>query len=256
MVLTKRLLTYGLRETMNRKTWHEDLLERYIERGLRDFEQDEVLQMLLGYVLSEDEAKRKSRELLLRLGSITSVMDMRVEGLVRVGELSEKSATLLNMLPKVSRRYYIDNLDVPSMRFDDLRNIGAYCTAKYMGSTDEVLAIVLVDEKAAFMGYEVIQTGSFSRASVNIEKMAEILFAYDAPYFILIHNHPDPDIRPSDGDVETTYWLELRFRKLGKRMLEHIIVFNNRYMPVMKYMIEEDSKYDDFHSCKFFQYDD
>ena len=79
------------------------------------------------------------------------------------------------------------------------------------------------------------------------------MFAYDAPYFILIHNHPDPNIRPSNGDVETTYWLELYFRQLGKRMLEHIIVFNDRYMPVMKYMIDEDSKYADFPPCRFFQ---
>ena len=238
---------------MNRKTWHEELLTRYREHGLSGFEQDEALQLLLGYVLSEEEAKRRSKELLLRLGTLNSVMDMRVEGLIRVGELGEKSATLLNMLPKVIRRYYIDKLNVPSMRFDDLGNVGAYCTARYIGSTVEVLSLVLVDENARFIGYEVIQTGSFSRASVNIEKMAEILFAYDAPYFILIHNHPDPDIRPSDGDVETTYWLELYFRQLGKRMLEHIIVFNDRYMPVMKYMIDEDSKYADFPPCRFFQ---
>ena len=225
---------------MDNKTRHEKLLEEFLDRGLKGFKQEEILEMLLGYVVSDNEANRISKKLLSHLGSVTAVMDMRVEGLIRVGDLSEKSATLLNMLPKIIRRYYTDKLDVENMTFDNLENIGAFCTARYIGATDEVLSIILIDEHAKIMGVEVIQVGSFSAASVNFEKIAEILFAYDAPYFILVHNHPDGELQPSDCDIEVTYWVGYYFEFLGSKLLEHIIVYNNRYMPIMRYMDLED----------------
>lgn len=231
----------------------DQLLKKFLNEGLEAFEPDEVLELLLEYVVSEPVAKAKAKKLLQQLGSVTSVMDMRLEGLIRIAELGEKSATLLNLIPKIIRRYYIDNLDVSNLEFDDIENLGAYCTAKYIGTTDEVLSIIMIDDKAHFIGFEVIQVGSFSAASINLEKIAEILFAYDAPYFVLVHNHPDARISPSDADVNSTYYVKQYFESFEKELLEHIIVYNNRYMPIIMYLIEEEKEFEndpDFASFK------
>jgi DNA repair protein RadC len=227
---------------MKKMTRHDKLLKKFLEYGLNAFEQNEILELLLSFTLPEEEARLKSDELMYRLGSATAIMDMNIEGLIRVGKLSEKSAVLLNLVPKVLRRYCVDNMNVSKMRFDDLISLGEYCTAKYIGTTDEVLSMVLINEKAGLDGFEIIQVGSLASASVNIEKIAEILFAYNSPYFVLVHNHPDANVVPSEEDMEVTDWIREQFSYLGKTLLEHIIVYNNRFMPVLKYMELEDEK--------------
>lgn len=225
---------------MKESSRHRRLLKKFTDYGLKALEQNEILELLLGYTLGEDEARQTADDLLYRLGSVTAIMDMNVEGLIRIGKLSEKSGVLLNLVPKVLRRYCVDNLNVPNLRFDNLMALGEYCTAKYIGTTDEVLSLVLIDGKARLVGFEIVQVGSLASASVNIEKIAEILFAYDVPYFVLVHNHPDANILPSEDDKESTYYISEQFSCLGKKLLEHIIVYNNRFMPVLKYMEMEE----------------
>lgn len=230
-----------------KKARHYELVKRFDDSGISDFEQEEILELLLGYVLSDDESERRAKALISRLGSVSAVMDMRVEGLTRVEKLSEKSAILINIIPKIMRRYCIDNLDVKNTVFDHLERIGEYCTARYFGSTDEVLSMMLINERGRFAGYEVVQVGSLASAHVNVEKMAEILFAYDVPYFVLVHNHPDGELLPSEADIKITFWAQKYFKRLGKVMLEHLIVFNNRYMPIIKFAeMEEAGMFDDF----------
>ena len=216
-----------------KKIRHEQLIARFMEYGIDRLEPYEIVEMLLGYVYSDDQAELKSKELLRRLGSTTAIMDMRVEGLIRVGKLRERGAVLLNIIPKIMRRYCVDNLDTKGMVFDTLEKIGDYCTARYYGSTDEVLSMLLIDEYGMLMGYEVIQVGSLASASVNIEKIAELLFAYDAANFVLIHNHPDGDMVPSEEDINITVWIREQFQRLGKKLVEHLIVYNNKYMPIL-----------------------
>jgi len=186
------------------KKHHEELLKRFNEYGLESFEQDEMLEILLGYVLSDETAGQKAKELLRHLGSVNSVMNMRVEGLIRIAGLSEKCAVLLNIIPKIVRRYRVGNVKTKGETFDTLEKIGEFCTAKYFGATDEVLSMMLLDSKCRFLGYERVQVGSLALAAVNIEKIAQILFAYDASYFVLIHNHPDGELLPSVEDINTT----------------------------------------------------
>lgn len=211
---------------------HKKLMQCFKESGLEGFEQSEIIAALLGFTVSEEELMEKSELLLRRLGNLSSVMDMSVEGLKRIGEISESSAIILNAIPGVLRRRYTDIIESRKLKLNVLENLGAYCTARYFGFTDEVLSMVMLDNEGGLIGHEVIQVGSRASASVNIEKIAQILYSYDAQNFVLIHNHPDGNMKPSESDVGTTDYITRYFTKLGKNLVEHLIVYQDKYMPI------------------------
>ena len=217
------------------KSLHKNITQRFRENGFEGMEQSEVLMALLGYTIPADELEEKSNLLLSKLGNLSSVMDMRVEGLMRIGDISEYSAVLLNIIPGVLRRRQTDVIEKGKLCFKSIAEVAEYCIARYFGFTDEVLSLVMLDNNGMLVGYEVIQVGSRASANVNLEKIAQLLFSYDAPNFLLVHNHPDGNLTPSDIDIQVTEVIEVRFSALGKNLLDHLIVCHDRYMPIKHY---------------------
>lgn len=217
------------------------LIGRFKDKGLSGFEQSEMLELLLSFAVNRKDIDEIAIRLLERFGSMSSVMNASPAALMCVDGISEYSATLLNLIPMVMRQYCRDMCDDGDTVFDTVEKIGNYCVARYFGSTSEVLSVMMLDDDLKLIGVEVLQVGSSSQALVNYEKLAELLFSHNATAFVLIHNHPDGKVVPSEADITVTSWIRENFDMMEKFMLEHIIVSGNRYMPIFEYIKEFDS---------------
>ena len=224
---------------IDRKNKINDLLNRFKKDGLDGFEQSEMLELLLSFSTPRRDVGEIANRLLERFGCISSIMQARPQALMGVDGVSEYTATLINCVPMVMRQYCRDVVGMEDEEFDSVEKLGAYCTARYFGSTDEVLSVMLLDEDRRLLGMEVIQIGSRTQASVNVEKLSELIFSYQATCFVLVHNHPDGKVEPSEADAVVTEWLSDHFESMGVYMLEHIIVSGHRYMPIKEFLNKE-----------------
>lgn len=217
------------------KNHRERLRKRFLAEGIDSFAPHEILELLLFYAIPQQDTNPISHELINKFGSLSAVMDANIEDLVKISGISEYSAALLKLIPKAGTMYNLDKID-SGQTFEDIEKIGEYCVYRYFGETKEVLSVMMLDNNLRMLGFEFLERGSQSGVSVNPERLGELLFRYNASLFVLVHNHPSGLLEPSKEDAEITQVISSIMSPFNKVLLEHILVVDNEYLPLMKYL--------------------
>jgi hypothetical protein len=84
------------------------LRDRFNASGLGAFEDHEVLELLLTYAVPRKDVKPIGRALLDRFGSLSNALDAATVDLTSVEGVGENGATLLHLMPALTRRYLRD----------------------------------------------------------------------------------------------------------------------------------------------------
>ena len=88
---------------------HRDRLKnRFLTENLDTFEPHNVLELLLFYSIPQKDTNETAHRLIERFGSLSDVLDAPFEELIQVPGIKEHSATLLKLIPALSRRYMLD----------------------------------------------------------------------------------------------------------------------------------------------------
>ena len=83
----------------------ERLRARYREQGVDRFNDYELLEMLLGYVLLQKDTNGIAHELINAFGSLQGVLDAPEEKLTEINQVGPNVAFMLRLLPGIARRY-------------------------------------------------------------------------------------------------------------------------------------------------------
>ena len=83
---------------------HRDRLrDRFLAEGLDNFTQVQVLELLLFYCIPRKDTNEVAHRLLQRFGSISQVLETRVEDLEKVDGIGHNAAVFLSLLPAAAR---------------------------------------------------------------------------------------------------------------------------------------------------------
>lgn len=218
-----------------------ELEKRFENEGLESFSDEECIRLLLQYAMPGKDTTEVAKRLLNCFGSFHAVFDADITVLKELDQMSDSSAALLKLVPQLARAYAVDRMQKYKV-FDTLEKVGDFCVNHYLGATEEILSVILLDKNKRFMGFERLQIGAPGSASLNLEKLAKYIFVNGVEAFILVHNHNGCDVSPSEADIDTTYYVKDYFEQFGIKMLEHIIVCNDRYFPIIKYLKDMQKK--------------
>lgn len=205
------------------------LKERMLEQGLDGFESHNILELLLFFSIPRRDTNEIAHTLINEFGSLSSVFDAPFEDLLSVKGVGKNTAYLLKLIPEISRAYIEDKYSVGTV-LNDPEKVGDFLLSKYIGRNDEVVILLLMDNKCKVLYCSVIFEGSVNAASVSIRKIAEIALRVKATVAIISHNHPNGVAVPSNDDVETTRKLFHALDLIGVELVDHIIVADNDYI--------------------------
>ena len=210
------------------------LRERYRRSGLDDFASHEVMELLLTYAIPRVDVNRQAHALIERFGSVADALDATVEELCSVEGIGPEAARFLKMLPDVFRRYELDKCNV-SDPMDTVAKIGEYLHAKYTGVTFEQVHLLLFDNSMRLIECHHLNDGAFNCSTVTIRRVAELCLFSHAACAVLSHNHPKGLAIPSGSDIDVTQSVDNALETIGVPLLEHIIVTENSYAPIMRH---------------------
>ena len=211
----------------------ERLRERYDRSGMDDYADHEVLELLLTYAIPRGDVNRQAHALVERFGSVASVLDALPEEICEVEGLGPNAARFLTMMPSVFRRYALGKVTT-TRTMDTLAAIGEYLMALYTGITFERVYLLLFDNSMGLIDCVHLADGSVNCSNVTVRRIAELALFKHASGVVLAHNHPRGLAIPSGSDHQVTQTVESALETLGVPLLEHIIVTENRYAPVVK----------------------
>ena len=192
--------------------------------------EQELLSCLLSYATKETTAKEHASMLLSRIGKLSLVLATPLSMLKEAG-ISESEAALLSLLLPLKRRAWEEVAKKKS--FEAVEEIGQYFVRLYGGFSMERVYMMTLNEKMEMIRTMPVSDGSVNSVSFQSRAIVEKAFAEGATYAVLAHNHPRGELEPSQEDVYTTAALVEAFDTVGISLLEHIVVAQGAFMPLL-----------------------
>ena len=202
------------------------LKNRFLNEGLTNFEDHNVLELLLFYSIPRSDTNEIAHELLNKFGSLHGVFESGMEDLMSVNGISRHSAVLIKMIPELFVVYGRDKVrDIQKINSSD--DAKQFFIPRFYGKVREEVQLVLLDDKMNIIKWVKIYEGSVNSANVPIRKIVEIAIENRATNVIIAHNHPTGLILPSKDDLRATAKVREALALVDIKLLDHVIVSDN-----------------------------
>ncbi len=206
--------------------------DRFLSEGLDGFEPHNVLELLLFYSIPQRDTNETAHMLINRFGSLSAVFDAPYDDLLAVTGISEHSATLIKLIPAVSRRYAMEK-NSKVTKLSSIEDIGKYLVARYLGVTEETVLLLLLDNKFGLIDCVKVHEGSVNSSAITMRRLIETALFKRASMVVLAHNHPSGVAIPSSDDLFTTQQVKRAFDLVEIGMLAHIIVAGDTFTNIL-----------------------
>ena len=199
------------------------LKDRFILEGLDNFNEVQVLELLLFYVIPRQDTNPLAHRLLDRFGSLSQVLEAPVSELQKVEGMGPNAATFLHLTTAVCR-YYMVNRAMQNTILNTVEKCAEYLVARFHGRRNETVYMLCLDAKCKLLCCQEVSEGSVNSAGVSPRKVVELALAANATTVVLAHNHPSGLAVPSGEDVQTTYRIASALDAVEIVLADHIIV--------------------------------
>ena len=94
---------------------------------------------------------------------------------------------------------------------------------------EEYVWVAALSSKSKLIGMFEVSHGTATSSLINPKEIFSRLCLCGAVSFIIIHNHPSGDSKPSEDDMKVTKRLKECANLMGIKMLDHIIIGDTYY---------------------------
>ena len=205
------------------------LKNRFLQEGLHNFEEHEILQLILFYAIPYKDTNELAHQLINKYGSLSKVVEADPKDLIKINGISEHSAILLNLLPHFIRRYMADR-GKEKLSLDSSKKAGEFACNLYYGISYEVFYVICLDIQHNLLHYEIVHEGTIDEAPIYPRLIVESALRHKAHSIILSHNHPGGTLDVSQADINATKKIKSALAPIEIEVMDHIIIADNRYI--------------------------
>ena len=218
------------------------LKERFLKSGLADFEDHNILELLLFFSVPRSDTNEIGHKLLKKFGSLSNVFDAPIDELCKVDGIGMHSATLIKMIPELCNIYHTDKTENVTI-VSSTNMAGRYFVPRFMGKTNEEVHIMLLDDKKKVIKCEMISKGTVNASAVSIRKIAAEALNNNATGVVIAHNHPGGIALPSTSDVLITKRIFNALKLMDIQLCDHIVVADGDFVSMLDSGMFEDFNY-------------
>lgn len=215
------------------KEWPEDERprEKLQKQGAEVLTDAELLALVLrtGDAAAGKSAIDLGRDLLQAFdGDLRKLASATVTEACRVKGTGPAKAASVKAALELGKRFQSRRMETME-RFTSPRQVFDYFHHAYRDARKEYFFVLLLDGKNRIIRKVPISEGSLNQSIVHPREVFNPAVRDSAAAVILIHNHPTGDPAPSREDTEITRRLKEAGDLLGIRVLDHIIIGDERY---------------------------
>lgn len=204
--------------------------EKLISYGVESLSNAELLALIIRTGNRQDTAIELGQKILsMDSRGLTHLSEVSAEQLMEINGVGKtKAAQILATIEigkRLSRFSAQDKIKVSSpivlvnLLMDEM---------KYLNK--EHFRIAILDTKNQILTIEAISIGTLNASIVHPRDVFYAAIRRSANSIILIHNHPSGDPHPSNEDINITKRLVDAGNLLGIKVLDHIIIGDNKYI--------------------------
>ena len=206
----------------------ERLRKKFMTAGMDALHDHEVLELILTYVVRQQDVKDRAKELLREFGSLKEVVDAEIEDLEKVPGIGKNSAIFLKLVKEIAA-LYLKQKAKEKRQVSCTTELLDFCRTVMGAKKDEEFCVIYLDAQNQIIEFETIQKGIVNQAVVYPRQVLESALKKKASAIILAHNHPSGHVRPSDADIRLTKTIQETAKVLDILVHDHIIIGENRF---------------------------
>lgn len=205
--------------------------EKLLANGAKSLSDAELLAILLRTGTREDSVLRVAEKLL---------SCYKESGLVGIAHLSPRDLSKVKGIGMVKAVTVLAALELgirlaqyPTSQRIMIRSpqdVASFIMPRLRYEDKEQFLILLLNTKNHVLAAPIISIGSLNASIVHPREVFKAAVDYSAASIILVHNHPSGDPSPSKEDVLITNKLLQAGNIMDIRVLDHIIIGDNRYI--------------------------
>ncbi|MCI8651196.1 MAG: DNA repair protein RadC [Oscillospiraceae bacterium] len=204
---------------------HDGHRQRFKEEFLArpdSFPDHKLLELLLFYAAPRRDTNPTAHILMERFGSLSGVLDARVEELRKVPGVGDHAITLLKAAKELSGRYLNSRTSVEEI-VNGTKAARRILQPYFFGARVERVCLLCMDGKGKNLGIRLMGEGSVNAAEVTTRGVVEAALSLNAVQAVLAHNHVSGLALPSVEDKLTTQHLAKVLSNVGVTLVDHLI---------------------------------
>ena len=198
------------------------LKDRFLKDGLDNFQEINVLELLLFYCIPRIDTNPLAHRLLDEFGSLPNVLEASVEDLRKVEGIGENAATFLSLINSVNRYYRTKKAEGARVLSRPEHYINLL-EPKFTGRKYEMVFLLCLNAKSEFICCKLISEGTATGASISVRKVVEVALAANASSVVIAHNHPNGSALPSKEDEQITRRLAKALSEVDVVLVDHVL---------------------------------
>ena len=220
------------------------LRDRAKKEGLENFQDYQVLEYALSFVIPYKDTNPIAHELINKFGSLEGVLEAREEDLMNVKGMGEVSAHFLTSLIQIFVCYQREKMTKNGTLVNP-QDTYNYLKGYFAGKLVEEVYLLSLLPNNKVQKVEKIGEGTIDNVKVAIRKVTDAISRNRVSSVILAHNHPSGVASPSVNDDNYTKALITTLAINDCTLVDHIIIGtqeNDFYSYKQKGRIEEFSR--------------
>jgi DNA repair protein RadC len=199
------------------------LRDRFAKSGLDGFADYEVIELLLTLAISRSDVKQPAKALIARFGNLRGILDAPIEELRAVPGIGSVTPVALKII-KAAATLYLEQV-AEGVEADE-GQLERMWRMRIGSLGNEVFEVAYLDSGRRLLrdGVERLEEGTIDRAAVYPRKVIESALRRGAAALILVHNHPNGQVEPTEQDKLLTRALTLAAETVNIKILDHLIV--------------------------------
>jgi DNA repair protein RadC len=204
------------------------LREKFLRSGIEAFLDYEVVELLLTLATPRRDCREPAREALRRFKNLRGVLEASLEELQEIKGIGPHNVFGLKFVHEVARRFLRDKMmSRPYCRSS--REVFDYLFHSLRDLKKEKFKVLFLDVKNQIIEEKTLFEGTVDASAVYPREIMREALKHNASGLIFVHNHPSGDPEPSLCDKEITRELVFAAGIMQLKVLDHIIIGNNRY---------------------------
>lgn len=206
--------------------------EKCIKYGAKALSDAELLAAILRTGAKGEKSVDLARNILQLSKSCNGILGIyhsSIEELMQIKGVGKVKAVQIKCVAELSKRFN-KAMCQERLSFDEPYSIAQYYMEELRHEECERLLLLMLDTKNGLIKDTVISIGTVNASLVSPRELFIEALKAGAVNIILLHNHPSGDASASREDIILTKQIGKCGNLLGIKLLDHIIIGDNKYM--------------------------